>query len=400
MATYYMPVKVFEETDVVRKKAGEIAKLGSKALIVTGKHSAKANGSLDDVIAALDEYNISYIHFNKIEENPLVETVMEAVDFAKNENVDFVVAIGGGSPLDAAKAIALMLKHTEEDSSYLFRAGGDDSHLPLCLIPTTCGTGSEVTGVSVLTRNDIKTKQSISFKIFGNIALLDGKYLESLSPKVLKNTAMDAFCHLVESYVNNNATIYSRIVCLDGLSSFKNVLPVVKGEKKPELSDYFNLLRTSTYAGMAIAQTGTAIPHGLSYAFTYNLGVEHGRACGYFLAGYLKIACKKWTCLSQELSDYFKTNLNNKFSTVGEAEVNFILNTAGIASVEEFEKLYALVCEKVEVEEAKLNKELDNTVNDLFNNKAKLSVAPFTITKEELTEIAYDISRKNKDCIK
>lgn len=109
MATYYMPVKVFEETDVVRKKAGEIAKLGSKALIVTGKHSSKANGSLDDVIAALDEYNISYIHFNKIEENPLVETVMEAVDFAKNENVDFVVAIGGGSPLDAAKACASFL---------------------------------------------------------------------------------------------------------------------------------------------------------------------------------------------------------------------------------------------------------------------------------------------------
>ncbi|MCR5514984.1 MAG: iron-containing alcohol dehydrogenase, partial [Lachnospira sp.] len=295
--------------------------------------------------------------------------------------------------LDAAKAIALMLKHPEEDSSYLFRAGGDDSHLPLCLIPTTCGTGSEVTGVSVLTRNDIKTKQSISFKIFGDIALLDGKYLESLSPKVLKNTAMDAFCHLVESYVNNNATIYSRIVCLDGLSSFENVLPVIKGEKKPELSDYFNLLRTSTYAGMAIAQTGTAIPHGLSYAFTYNLGIEHGRACGYFLAGYLKMACKKWTCLSEELSNYFKTNQDNKFNTVGEAEVNLILNTAGIASVEEFEKLYALVCEKVEVEEAKLNKELDNTVNDLFNNKAKLSVAPFQLSKEELTEIAYDISR-------
>ena len=92
------------------------------------------------------------------------------------------------------------------------------------------------------------------------------------------------------------------------------------------------------------------------------------------------------------MSNYFKTNPEKKYNTIGEAEINFMLNTAGISSIEDFEKLYALVCEKLVVDKDKLSKELDNTVNALFNNKAKLGVAPFKLTKEELTEIAYDIT--------
>lgn len=397
MSRLFMPVKVYEGENVVINEASTWTKLGRKALIVTGKHSAKANGSLDDVIKALDLNEIPYIIFDKVEENPSVETIMDAVAFAKDKKVEFVVAIGGGSPLDASKSIALMLKHLDWDASNLFVANEDDSHLPLCLIPTTCGTGSEVTGVSVLTRHDLRTKQSISYKIFADIALLDAKYLISLSPKNLKNTAMDAFCHLVESYINSGASVYSRNICMEGFNSFRQILAVLKDERKADMKDYFTLLRTSTYAGMAIAQAGTTIPHGLSYAFTYRLGVEHGKACGYFLAGYLKMACKKWTCNTPEISNqiYDEFKASDEFKTLGEYEVNRILNAAGIKDIHEFEDIFIKLCGDVNESES-LDIVLNDTVDAVFNNKAKLAMVPFELTREDLVEIAYNMKMGGK----
>jgi len=391
-----MPVKVFEGENVVLKEAKNYTCLGKKALIVTGRHSAKANGSQDDLIEALKKENIAYAIYDKIEENPSVETIMDAVAFARNEKVDFIIGIGGGSPLDASKAIALMLKHEDWDASYLFKTGQDDSHLPICLIPTTCGTGSEVTGVSVLTRHDLKTKQSISYRIFADIALLDAKYLKSLSPKNLKNTAMDAFCHLTESYINSGASIYSRNVCMEGFNSFREILPVLKGEKEPDMRDYFTLLRTSTYAGIAIAQDGTTIPHGLSYAFTYRLGVEHGKACGYFLSGYLKAASKKWTSYSDELKMqlYEDFKPSDEFKTIGAFEVNKILKAAGIKDIEEFEEVYLNLCGKVDAKKEDLEKVLNDTVDAVFNNKAKLAQVPFELTRDDLVLIANNIYKR------
>ena len=397
MSRLFMPVKAYEGENVVINEASTWTKLGRKALIVTGKHSAKANGSLDDVIKALDLNEIPYIIFDKVEENPSVETIMDAVAFAKDKKVEFVVAIGGGSPLDASKSIALMLKHLDWDASNLFVANEDDSHLPLCLIPTTCGTGSEVTGVSVLTRHDLRTKQSISYKIFADIALLDAKYLISLSPKNLKNTAMDAFCHLVESYINSGASVYSRNICMEGFNSFRQILAVLKDERKADIKDYFTLLRTSTYAGMAIAQAGTTIPHGLSYAFTYRLGVEHGKACGYFLAGYLKMACRKWTCNTSEISNqiYDEFKASDDFKTLGEYEVNRILNAAGIKDIPEFEEIFIKLCGDVNESES-LDIVLNDTVDAVFNNKAKLAMVPFELTREDLVEIAYNMKMGGK----
>ena len=103
---FYMPVHVFDETDCVRNHAAEFGGRGKKALIVTGRSSAKKNGSLDDVCEALASQETGWSLFDDVEENPSVETVVRAALFGKKEGCDFVVGIGGGSPLDAAKAIA------------------------------------------------------------------------------------------------------------------------------------------------------------------------------------------------------------------------------------------------------------------------------------------------------
>ena len=173
---YYMPVKVFAEENCVASHAGEICSLGSHAYLITGRSSAEKNGSLDDVKAVLEKAGIPYEHFNEVEDNPSVDTIMKATYIGLDEHVDFVIGIGGGSPLDAAKAVAMLIRQKEKRAAYLYEKGSDEA-LPLVLIPTTCGTGSEVTGVSVLTRHDLGTKLSMTHKVFADYALIDGKYL-------------------------------------------------------------------------------------------------------------------------------------------------------------------------------------------------------------------------------
>lgn len=284
---FYLPTKIYSERDCVKKYADKWSALGKKALIVTGRSSAH-NGSLADVTSALEERGIPYCIFDKTEENPSIEMVMEVRDLGLKEGVDFVIGIGGGSPMDAAKAIALMIAARDKDADFLYQAG-DDTALPVVEVPTTCGTGSEATPYAILTIHKKRTKASLPHRIFPAYALVDGKYLVNTNRSILVNTAVDALGHFIESYVNSNATEFSHMLCEYGMgvwSSVKNVL--IGADITAEECD--RLLFASTLAGMAISHTGTSLPHGLSYYLTYEKGIPHGKAVGYFLPGYLATA--------------------------------------------------------------------------------------------------------------
>ena len=282
---FYIPTKIYHEDNAVLKHGSEIASLGRKALIITGENSAVLTGALDDVIKVLEDNNTESVLYDKIEENPSVATVMEAADIGRKYGADFVIGIGGGSPMDAAKAVALMVQNRDTPEEVLYQPLGLKS-LPVAEIPTTCGTGSEVTPYAILTRNDIKTKQSISHKIYPAIACIDAKYLDMAPSHIIRNTAIDALGHLLESYFNANATEYSRMASLYGMEKWavnRDALETGKFTK----NNYNQLLFASTLAGMAISHTGTSLPHGLSYYLTYNNGIPHGKAVGIFLPGYL-----------------------------------------------------------------------------------------------------------------
>lgn len=354
---FKLPVQVYEGENCVMNHSKEFAKLGSRALIVTGRYSAKINGSLVNVMEALDLENITYAVFDQVEENPSVETIMKAREFGLEQRVDFVVGIGGGSPMDAAKAIALMLYYEDEDESFLFAQEEDPQSLPVVAVPTTCGTGSEVTGIAVLTRHEMRTKSSMTHRIFPTLALVDAKYLECAPKKVLCSTAVDALAHLLESYLNTNATDYSRMFVREGLMVWSKCKEVLTGDREPQKEDYRNLMNASTYAGMAIAHTGTGIPHGLSYYVTYECQVAHGKACGYFLAGYLREA-------AQEDQDY-------------------LLNLAGFSSVEELAAFIDQICELTPVPQELLAQ----AVEGISSNQAKLKSCPYPVDKSVLRRI-------------
>ncbi len=147
---YIMPTQIYFGKDVVLKNKEVFSTIGSKALIVTGRSSAKKNGSYDDVKKALIETGIEYVLFDEVEENPSLETIEKGSNIGKDNNVDFVIGIGGGSPMDAAKAMAVFIKNPEINKDNIFSSGKLKS-IPVVAVPTTSGTGSEVTQYSIVT---------------------------------------------------------------------------------------------------------------------------------------------------------------------------------------------------------------------------------------------------------
>ncbi len=284
---FYLPTEVVYGADVVQK-AGPALALGKKALIVTGESSAKLSGALDDVLAAL---TTDYVIFSGVENNPSLQTVARGGRLARREGCDYVVAIGGGSPLDADKVLAILAVN-DADPLDLYADGWQNPALPLAAIPTTAGTGSEVTQYAVLTIEEEKTKRGLGGPdLFPRVAYLDPKYTSSLPLAVTVDTAVDALSHLVEGYLAKRATAASDLTALQGIATWGTALEqlqngVLDGEARSAL------LLASTLGGITIAQTATTIVHGLGYPLTYFHGLPHGRANGILIGAYLRFAEK------------------------------------------------------------------------------------------------------------
>ena len=283
---YSMPTKVYFGENSILKNKELFTTIGKKALIVTGRNSAKKNGSYDDLVKALSEVGVDYILFDEVEENPSLETIEKGSKVGKENKVDFVIGIGGGSPMDASKAMAIFIKNPEVTIDNIFSQKQLNS-LPVVAVATTSGTGSEVTQYSIVTTNKEKTKKNLGQSVFPLAAFLDSKYTFDLPYDITVNTAIDAFTHLVEGYLNTNSTYMSEIYGEKGFELFKYCFEkLVNKELDREFRN--KVMLASTLGGMQIAQTGTSLPHGMGYALTYFKGLPHGLANGVLTIEYLR----------------------------------------------------------------------------------------------------------------
>lgn len=362
---YYLPTKIYEEKNCVAIHGEELAELGHHALLVTGRSSARLCGALKDVEKALDAHGVAHTLFDGVEANPSVETVMKACAVGLACGADFVIGIGGGSPMDAAKAIALMMAHPHDGADLLYRVVPGIQALPVVAVPTTCGTGSEATGAAVLTLHSKRTKSGMSNKIFPTLSLVDEAYLAFAPRSVVRATAMDALGHLIESYLNSKATEYSRMFVAQGLKLWSRSKEVLLGSGELSAAERRDLMNASTLAGMAIAHTGTSLPHGLSYRVTYELGIPHGKAIGYFLAGYLREAQRE--------------------------DREYLLTLAGFHSLDDFEEFYACLCGG----DAPRRDCLEQSMEEVLANPARLKSAPFPVDRQVLQRIVFGTSGNN-----
>ena len=290
---FFVPTNIYIENDCVKNHADLLCAIGQRALIVTGQHSAAANGSLNDVTNTLIAGDIPYLIFSEVEENPSTDTVEKATEIAHKFNADFIIGIGGGSAIDAAKAVALLLVNPDINADEIHNAPNHPrNHAPVVAVPTTCGTGSEATPVSIITNHKINLKKSIPHVIFPELALVDGKYLASAKKQLIVNTAVDALAHMVESILNVKSNMLNRMCPEYGLKLWGDCKNELLSDSDIDESLYEKLMATSTIAGMSIAQTSTAVPHGMSYDLTLHASVPHGPAVGYFLAAYTEVCAK------------------------------------------------------------------------------------------------------------
>ncbi len=356
---YLMPTKVLFGKDILEKNKDVLKKYGEKCLIVTGKSSSKKNGSLDDVKRLLNELCIEYSIFDEIEENPTIELVEKGGEFARKEEIDFIIAIGGGSPIDAAKGIGVFAKNKEFKKENLFEQPLKES-VSIIAIPTTAGTGSEVTPYAIYTDHRAKTKKNFTHKIFPEIAFLDPKYTETVPYNITVNTAVDAFSHLLEGYLNVNANILSDAAAEKGIKLFGECMNALYNKEiNYEIRE--KLLLMSTLGGVVIAQCGTSLPHGMGYHLTYYHHISHGKANGVLLPAYLRL-CEK----------------SNK------DKVDTVIELLGIGCIKDFSDFIKLTL----VDEFKLAQEEITTYSEfMMENAAKLKNHPDKVTREDIETI-------------
>ena len=282
MFSFYMPVKVHFGKKVVQKNVEDIIKWGSHAFIVTGKHSAVASGALKDIANVLSEHHIDYTVFNEITENPELTTVQFGAKRMLEEHCDFIIGIGGGSPLDAAKAISVIAANELCDHE-LFNIELHKKAYPIVAVPTTSGTGSEVTQYSVITDTERKIKAGFGHAfLFPKVAYIDPRYTISLSESSTRDTAIDALSHLLEGLYSNQRNIMLYPIIHQGIYLiFHNLLRCLNFPNDYESRE--NLMLGSVYGGITIAHTGTTMQHSLGYPLTTEYGYTHGYTNGLVL---------------------------------------------------------------------------------------------------------------------
>lgn len=283
---FYMPTEIIYGKNCITNNKSLFTRYGKKALVITyripGRHAA-----LEDVTGVLDEKGIECTICSDIEENPSTETVERVAKIGREKHIDFIIGIGGGSPIDAAKAVGVLIRNSAKQGLDLFSDANLQS-VPILAVPTTAGTGAEVAHFSVLTRNDIQTKQAISPRIFPEIAFLDATYLMSMPEKITRATAIDALCHCIESYVSTAGSFLSRSIAEIGFRTFSEcVRNMREGNYTYEVRE--KQLLISTIGGIVNTQTGSCLPHGMSYFLTHFKKIPHGLACGLLIKEYLAI---------------------------------------------------------------------------------------------------------------
>ena len=288
--SYFLPVNIQFGWNKVDSVADFVAPYGKKALIVTGRTSAKKSGLYDRVVAKLEAAHIDHVLFDQVDANPLTTTALEGAALAKTESCDVVIAIGGGSIMDCAKGIAFMVVNEGDINDYIFNRKTSDNALPLVVIPTTCGTGSEGNGFGVLTNPETGDKKSLRCNaIVPKVSIVDPGVMGTMPPHVLASVGFDALCHNIEAYTSKTAQPFTDALSYYGVTLlaqylvplYKHVKAVANG--KPEVLSEKQLTKAweavtlaSTIGGMVINTAGVTLAHGMEHPASGLKDITHG----------------------------------------------------------------------------------------------------------------------------
>ena len=276
--TFLSPNKVIFGNGTVSQVGKEAAQLNAKkALIVTDKGVVKAD-LLADVKDSLKAQKIAFDIFDQVEAEPPARNVDDGARMAVENGVDIVIGVGGGSSLDVAKGISIVVKNKGNILDYAGVELVPRRGLHKILIPTTAGTGSEVTRVIVIVDEAENLKKAIHSNMnLADVAIVDPMLTLSMPPKVTADTGVDALVHAVESYVSALATPFSDVLSLEAARLIAAYLPAAYA-KAENIEAKYHMSLAATLAGMAFTSSNLGAVHALSNILGIKYHLTHGRA--------------------------------------------------------------------------------------------------------------------------
>jgi len=289
--SYHIPTKVIFGKDCLEKITNIVEPFKpNRIMLVTGRKSMKKLGVTDRII---DYLNCRVVVYNKVEQNPDVTTVENGIRFLKDEKCDLVIGLGGGSAIDTAKAVSVLSKNQGPVDEYLFgKMKIVDRGVPLIAIPTTAGTGTEVTQYASIIDETKKRKLSLSHEyIHPSIAIVDPTLTDTMPKFVTATTGLDALSQCIEAYWAKDHTPISDIFALNGIALIFNNL-VNAFNHAENIAFRGKMALAALFSGIAISITKTTIVHSVSYPLTTHFKISHGLACALTLPSFIRYNSK------------------------------------------------------------------------------------------------------------
>ena len=242
------------------------------------------------ILDILESIHQDYVIYSSIQADPAEHIVLDAVQFAKNEKVDLIIGFGGGSSMDVAKIIAILAhpKQTQQISDLYGVANAKRPRLPLILIPTTAGTGSEVTPISIVTTGETTKTGIVSPVLYADVCILDANFTLNLPAHITAATGIDAMVHAIEAYTSKiKKNPYADMLAKQALRLLNKNLALVLHDGH-NLEARQHMLVGSMLAGQAFANAPVAAVHALAYPLGGHFHLSHGHTNALVLAEVLK----------------------------------------------------------------------------------------------------------------
>ncbi len=279
-----------------------------KILVVVDKFFSKTDKFTQ--IKSIIEKEVDFVIFDKIEGEPTTEIGDECGNFGRENGCDAVIGIGGGSTLDTAKGASILITNGGRIRDYQGLDKVPSPGVPKIMVPTTAGTGSEVTFTAVFIRKDEKKKGGINSPyLYPEFAILDPSLTTTLPADITASTGLDALCHAIESFTSKKANFLTEIISLNAIKIIWRNLPVAYSNGN-DLKARENMLYGSFLAGVGLANAGVTAVHSISYPLGGRFGVPHGIGNGlllpYVLEFNLPQITEKLGSLAKELNEEWK----------------------------------------------------------------------------------------------
>ena len=340
VAEFRMPKSVLYGRNSFEKLGDQSRKLGKRAFIVSDTIMEKL-GYVERCVDHLNAKGITVITYNEVNTEPTNLHVLEALSICKEGKCDFIIGIGGGSCIDAAKAVAVLYTNGGEIEDYVQKdIEIEYNPLPLIAIPTTSGTGSEVTSVAVITNKKTDVKMMIKHPSFiPHVAIIDPIFTSSVPPHITAATGVDALCHAIEAYISKVSQPLTDVLALSAIESIMKYLRIAY-EDGDNMEAREAMMIASLQAGIAFSNASVTLVHGMSRPVGALFHVPHGISNAILLPAVLEFtkmsAIKRLAEVGRSLNKDLYSHSNEEVANYTIAEIKKLCFDLRIPNLREY----------------------------------------------------------------